>query len=80
MAKTHKGSTPAIMVAPKPPTSGTPRSPVEKKGTFVGSMSNQPAVDQLVDDKKKEDTDKDVQVDPNDTDKKLHLTTELDLK
>jgi hypothetical protein len=43
-------------------------------------MSNQPAVDQLTDDKKKGATDKDILVDPNNTDKKLHLSTELDPK
>jgi hypothetical protein len=43
-------------------------------------MSNQPAVDQPTDDKKKGATDKDILVDPNNTDKKLHLSTELDPK
>jgi hypothetical protein len=40
MAKVHGGSTPVRMVAPKPPTGGTPRPPAEKKGTIVGSTSD----------------------------------------
>jgi hypothetical protein len=46
----------------------------------VGSTSNQPTADQVVDDKKKGAVDKEVSVDPDDTDKKLHLSTELDAK
>jgi hypothetical protein len=80
MVKTHGGSTPAKMVAPNPPVGSTPQTPAEKKSTFVGSMSNQHVADQSVDDKKKGGTDKDVSVDPNNTDKKLHLSTELDPK
>jgi hypothetical protein len=40
----------------------------------MGSTSNQPAVDQATDDKKKGATDKEVSVDPDDIDKKLHLS------
>jgi hypothetical protein len=80
MAKTHRGSTLIRPVAPKQPTSGTPRPPVEKKGTFMGSTSDQSAADQPADDKKKGATDKDVQVDPNGIDKKFHLSTKLDTK
>jgi hypothetical protein len=46
----------------------------------VGSTSNQPTTDQSADDKKKGATDKEVPVDPNDSDKKLRLSTELDTK
>jgi hypothetical protein len=46
----------------------------------VGSTSNQPATDQTTDDKKKGATDKEVAVDPDDTDKKLRLNAELDAK
>jgi hypothetical protein len=77
MAKTHRASTLARMVAPKPPTGGNPRPPTEKKGTFVGSTSNQPVIDQPTFEKKKGDTDK-VQVDPNDINKEHCLSTELD--
>jgi hypothetical protein len=76
MAKTHGGSTPIKMMMSKPPTSDTPLPPAEKKGTFVGSTSDQLATDQPTDDKKKGATDKDVQVDPNDIGKKLCLSTE----
>jgi hypothetical protein len=46
----------------------------------MGSTSNQPTTDQMVDDKKKGATDKEVEVDPDDTDKKLRLSVELDDK
>jgi hypothetical protein len=80
VAKTHGGSTPARIVAPKPPTCGTLQPSAEKKSTFVGSMSHQPTTDQVVDDKKKGVADKEVAVDPDDTEKKLHLSMELDAK
>jgi hypothetical protein len=67
-------------VAPKPPTGSTLRPLAEKKSTFVGSTSNQPIADQPKDDKKKGSTDKEVAVDPNDTEKKLHLSTKIDVK
>jgi hypothetical protein len=77
MAKTHRASTPVRMVVPMPQIGGTPRLPVENKNTFVGSTSKQLVVNQLTNDKKKGVTDKEVLVDPNDTDKKLHLSTKL---
>jgi hypothetical protein len=80
MTKAHGGSTPVRTAAPKPPTGDTPRPPAEKKSTFVGSTSNQPTTDQATDDKKKGVTNKEVPVDPDDTDKKLRLSTELDTK
>jgi hypothetical protein len=46
----------------------------------MGSTSHQPTTDQLVDDKKKGAADKEVAVDPDDTKKKLRLSTELDIK
>jgi hypothetical protein len=45
----------------------------------MGSTSNQPITDQPVNDKKG-DVDKEVLVDPYDTNKKLCLSTELDAK
>jgi hypothetical protein len=39
VTKTHGGSTPVRKAAPKPPAGSTLRPPVEKKSTFVGSMS-----------------------------------------
>jgi hypothetical protein len=80
VAKTHGGSTLVKTAAPKAPAGGTLQSPVEKRSIFVGSTSAHPAVDQLADDKKKGATDKEIVVDPDDIDKKLHLSTELDAK
>jgi hypothetical protein len=67
-------------VAPKPPAGDTPRTPAKKKRTFVGSTSNQPAADQSMDDKKKGAQTRKFWWTPNDTDKKLHLSTKLDDK
>jgi hypothetical protein len=80
VAKTHGESTPIRTVAPKLPTGGTLRPPAEKKSTFVGSTSHQPTTDQVVDDKKKGAADKEVAVDPDDTEKKLRLSMELGVK
>jgi hypothetical protein len=80
MAKTLEGSTLARLVASKPPADGTSKLPTEKKSTFMSSTSNQPAIDQPIDDKKKGTTDKDFLVDPNDSNKKLRLNMELDPK
>jgi hypothetical protein len=77
VAKTHEGSTPVRRAAPKPPTGGTLRLPTKKKSTLVGSTSNQLATDQTTDNKKKVATHNEVAVDHDDTDKKLHLSTEL---
>jgi hypothetical protein len=80
VAKTHGGSTPVRPAAPKPLSGGTLWPPVEKKRTFVSSTSNQPIADQPTDDKKKGAADKEVLVDPDDTDKKFCLSIELDTK
>jgi hypothetical protein len=80
VAKTHGGSTPVRPAAPKPSVGVTLRPPAEKKSTFMGPISNQPITDQPTDDKKKGATDKEVAVDPDDNDKKLHLSTELEAK
>jgi hypothetical protein len=80
VAKTHRGSTLIKTTVPKALPGSTLQPPVEKKSTFVGSTSAQPAADQPTDDKKKGATDKEVAVDPDDTDKKFHLSTELDAK
>jgi hypothetical protein len=80
VAKAHGGSTSVRTAAPRPPAGGTLQSLVEKKSTFMGSTSNQPIADQPMDDKKKGATDKEVLVDPDDTDKKLRLSMELDVK
>jgi hypothetical protein len=80
VAKTHGGSIPVRTMVPKPPTGGTLWPPVEKKSTFMGSTSNQPTADQAADDKKKGVTDKEVLVDPDDTNKKIRLSAKLDAK
>jgi hypothetical protein len=46
----------------------------------MGSTSNQPVTDQSTVDKKKGAINKEVSVDPNDSDKKLRLSTELSNK
>jgi hypothetical protein len=80
VAKAHGGSTPIKTGVSKPPAVITHRPPNEKKNTFVGAMSNQPSADQAVDDKKKGSADKEVVVDPDDTNKKLRLGTALEAK
>jgi hypothetical protein len=80
VAKTHRGSTSVRIAVPRPPTGGTLWPLAERKSTFMGSTSIQPTADQAADDKKKGATNKQVSVDPDDTDKKLHLSTELDAK
>jgi hypothetical protein len=46
----------------------------------VTPASTQHAIDQLVVDERKGATDKEIQVDPNDADKKFHISTELEAK
>jgi hypothetical protein len=43
----------------------------------MGSTSNQPTANQVVDDKKKGVVDKEVVVDPDDTEKKLLLSADV---
>jgi hypothetical protein len=50
------------------------------KGITVASPSNQPAANRLATEDKKGATNKEVAVDPNNTDKKLRISTELDAK
>jgi hypothetical protein len=80
VAMTHRRCTPVRTVVPKPPTGGTLRPAAEKKSTFMGFTSHQPTTDQVVDDKKTGAADKEVVVDLDDTEKKLHLSKELDTK
>jgi hypothetical protein len=80
VAKMHGGSTPLESPMPKPLTIGTPRPPSAKKGTYVVSMSNQLPTDQHADDKKKGADDKEVPVDPINPDKKLQISTCLEVK
>jgi hypothetical protein len=80
VAKAHGGSSTIRTAAPEPLAAGTHQPPAKKKSTFVGSTSNQPIADRPVDDKKKGLADKEVAVDPDDTNKKLHLGIELEAK
>jgi hypothetical protein len=80
VAKAHGGRTSIRTAVPKPPAAGTHQPPPEKKNTFMGATSNQPSADQAVDDKKKGAADKEVAVDPDDMNTKLHLGTELEAK
>jgi hypothetical protein len=53
---------------------------VAKKGMMVTPTSTQRATDQLVTDEGKGVAGKEIQVEPNDDDKKLRISTELDAK
>jgi hypothetical protein len=79
VAKAHGGSAPIRTWGFISPAIGMHWPPPEKN-TFVGATSNQPSADQAVDDKKKGAVDKDVTVDLDDMNKKLHLGTELEAK
>jgi hypothetical protein len=80
MARIQQGNTPSRVVMPGSATGGTPRPITSKKGITMASPSNQPAANQLAAEDKKGATDKEVTVDPNNTDKKLRISTELDAK
>jgi hypothetical protein len=80
MAKIQQGNTPSRIVTPGSAAEGASRPATLTKGITVASPSNQPAVNQLVAKDKKGATDKEVAVDPNHVDKKLHISTELDPK
>jgi hypothetical protein len=47
---------------------------------LVASTSNQSVIDQPVADEKKGTRDKEISVDPSDADKKLRISTELEVK
>jgi hypothetical protein len=51
-----------------------------KKSATVTPTSTQRATDQLVADERKGAADKEIQVDPSDADKKLHISMELEAK
>jgi hypothetical protein len=80
MARIQQGNTPSRIATPGSAARGTPRPITSKKGITMASPSNQPAANQLAAEDKKGGTDKEVAVDPNNTDKKLHISTELDTK
>jgi hypothetical protein len=78
--KTHGDSTSFKSLTPKPPTIGSPRPPSAKKGAYGASTSKQQPADQPTDGKKKEADDKEVPVDPSNSDKKLQISTGLEAK
>jgi hypothetical protein len=80
VAKTYGGGTLARTVTPRPLAGDTPKMPVAKKITTVTPTSTQRATDLLVTDERNGATDKEIQVDPSDADKKLHISTELEAK
>jgi hypothetical protein len=80
LAKTHMVGTSARMVMPGPVAGDKLNMPIEKKGATVTPTSTQWATDQLVADERKGATDKEIQVDPGDDDKKLHISMELEAK
>jgi hypothetical protein len=82
VAKTHGGGTPTKTVTLGPSAGGTSETPVakQKQSMTVTPASTQRATDQLVADEKKGGTDKEIQVDPTDADKKLHISVEREAK
>jgi hypothetical protein len=80
VVKTHGGGTPARTVTPGPLVGNTPKTLAVTKSTTVTPTSTQCATDQLVADERKGATYKEIQVDPRDADKKLCISTELEVK
>jgi hypothetical protein len=82
VAKMHREGTPTKTVTPGPSAGDTSKTHVEKQkqGMTVTPASTQRTTDQLVADEKKGATDKEIQVDPTDADKKLHISAELEAK
>jgi hypothetical protein len=82
VAKMHGGGTPAKTVTPGPSTGDTSKAHVakQKQSMTVTPASTQRTTDQLVTDERNGATDKEIQVDPNDADKKLHISMELEAK
>jgi hypothetical protein len=80
MARIQQGNTPSRIATPGSAAGGRAQPITSKKGITMASPSNQLAADQLAAEDKKGATDKEVAVDPNITDKKLRISTELDAK
>jgi hypothetical protein len=68
------------MVTTGPLAGDTPKMPAAKKSTMVTPTSTQRATDQLMANERKGAADKEIQVDPSDANKKLHISTELEAK
>jgi hypothetical protein len=82
VAKMHGGGTPAKTVTPGPSAGDTSKAHVakQKQSMTVTPASTQRTTDQLVTDERNGAIDKEIQVDPNDADKKLHISMELEAK
>jgi hypothetical protein len=80
LAKTHRGGTSARTVTLGPVAEDKLNIPVAKKGTTITPISTQWATDQRVADERKEAVDKEIQGDPSDDDKKLRISTKLEVK
>jgi uncharacterized membrane protein YqiK len=82
VAKTHGGGTPAKTVMSGPSVGDTPKMLVanQKQSMTVILASTQRTTDQRVADERKEATDKEIQMDSNDADNKLRISTELEAK
>jgi hypothetical protein len=76
----HRGGTPARMVMPRSLAGNTPKMPAAKKSTTGIPTSTHHTTDQLVADERKGVTDKEIQVDPSDADKKFRIGMELEAK
>jgi hypothetical protein len=82
VAKTHGGGTLAKTVTPRPSVGGTSKTPVakQKQSMMVTPASIQRTTDQLVADEKNGATDKEIQVNSTDADKKLRISAKLEAK
>jgi hypothetical protein len=82
VAKTHGAGTPSKTVMPGPSAGDTSKTLVakQKQSMTVTPASTQCTTDQLAADERKEATDKEIQTDPTDDDKKLRISTELEAK
>jgi hypothetical protein len=80
LAKTHGRGTRARTMMPRPLAGDTPKTHVAKKSTTITPTSTQRATNQLVADERKGATDKEIQVDHSDADKKLRISTKLEAK
>jgi hypothetical protein len=82
VAKTHGGGTLAKTVTPEPSAGDTSKMSIakQKQSMTVTPASTQCTTDQLVANERKGGTDKEIQVDPTEADKKLRISTELEAK
>jgi hypothetical protein len=80
VAKMHGEGSPARTMMPGPLAGDTPKMSIVRKGMMATPASTQCVTDRLVADERKGAADKEIQADPSDTDKKLHISTKLESK